>query len=350
MIAHVLGARLNVLMSEKNFNNEIGVPQTVFQLGPEHQAAVIEMGMRGAGQIAQLADIAAPTIGVITNVGLSHVELLGSREAIAAAKAELLEKLPAAGVAVINADDSYAGHLVSRTSAAIQTYGTSRGASFRATHARFNSSGESTFRINGKTMSVRAPGVHHVINAAAACAVASVLGVSLEEVADRLLTFRPPAMRMEILELEDGTTIINDAYNAAPDSMRSALETLSVMAGSHRRPVAILGDMKELGPESESGHRYVGEQAAARKPALLVTVGKLAGWMADSASSLGSRRIKRFPDTEAAAAEIKDLIKPGDLVLIKGSRAMAMEKIVDSLTLNERKGTRASRKRMLRAP
>ena len=338
MVAHALRARFTVLTSEQNFNNEIGVPKTLFELDKRQQACVLEMGMRGSGQIARLAAIAAPRVGVITNIGLSHVELLGSREAIAAAKAELLEALPSDGAAVINAEDQFADYLAGRTRAKVITYGTAKTADFRATHARFTEAGEPRFRLNGVPARVNAPGVHHVVNACAAAAVGSVLGLTVQEVAAQLETYRPPAMRMETIELPDGTTILNDAYNAAPDSMRSALETLALMAGSRRRAVAVLGDMKELGQESEAGHRYVGEQAAARKPGLLITVGKMAEWTAEAASALGKSRIHRFADTESAAAGTRELTKPGDLVLIKGSRAMAMERIVDALTKgNERK-------------
>ena len=341
MVAHSLAARLNVLLSEKNFNNEIGVPQTLFQLARPHQVAVIEMGMRGPGQIARLAEIAAPRVGVVTNIGLSHVELLGSREEIAAAKAELLEALPADGTAVINGDDDFAPFLSARSGGRVVTYGTSRQSDFRATHVRFNESGESSFRINGKKVAIHAPGVHHVVNAAAACAVASAFGIGVEDVAAQLESYHPPAMRMETLQLPNGTTVLNDAYNAAPDSMRSALETLAVMAGGKRRAVAVLGDMKELGKESDEGHRYVGEQVAGRKVDLLVTVGNLARGIAESAErTLGKRKVHSFASTETAAATIPELLKPGDIVLVKGSRAMAMERIVEAVkTKNEKRKT-----------
>ncbi len=329
MVAVALGARYRVLASEKNFNNEIGVPKTLFALSPEHQAAVVEMGMRGPGQIAELARIAQPTVGLITNVGVSHIELLGSRDAIAEAKAEILSALPPEGFAVLNADDDYLEMLKERAPARVLTFGTGKSADFRASDIRFTPEGEPRFTVRGQRISIHAPGGHHIANAAAACAVAAALDIPLAEVADQLARVRPSAMRMETVEAPDGTTILNDAYNAAPDSMRSALETLEILAGRRRRKVAVLGEMKELGAHSRDAHQYVGHIAAECGVDLLVTVGPMAreigagaGYMHESVA---------FDTTDAAARAIRDLVEPGDLVLVKGSRAMAMEKVVEAL-------------------
>ncbi len=332
MIACALGVKFKVLAGQKNFNNEIGVPKTLFGLGPEHHAAVIEMAMRGAGQIAWLADVARPRIGVITNIGLSHIELLGSRENIAAAKAELLDAVPPDGLAILNADDEYCDFLRSKCHCPVVTFGVQNDAGFRAADARFTDS-SSTFRVNGIEFRINATGVHHVINACAACAAASHLGIALHDVAAQLETFQAPAMRMESTTRTDGTTILNDTYNAAPDSMRAALETLRLLAGGRRRAVAVLGDMRELGEYSRDAHRYVGETAGDAGIDLLVTVGEAAAGIADAAyERLGPAKIERYADTLTAADQIPSLIRPGDLVLVKGSRAMEMEKIVQALT------------------
>jgi len=333
MIACALRARFTVLANEKNYNNEIGVPLTLFGLDRSHDAAVLEMAMRGPGEIARLAEIARPTIGVITNIGVSHIERLGSREGIAAAKGELLAALPPEGVAVLNADDDYCAFLRERCPCRIVTFGVERPADFRATDVVYTANGEPRFTVNGQFFVIHAPGVHHVGNAAGVCAVAAALDIPLAEVAAQLERFRAPAMRMEIMRTPDGLTILNDAYNAAPDSMRAALQTLRTQADlARQRAVAILGDMKELGDYSREAHRRVGEMAVERAVDLLVTVGEAAEEIARAAQpSLGADRVRSFPDTDAAAQGVRALAQSGDVVLVKGSRAMAMEKIVEAL-------------------
>jgi UDP-N-acetylmuramoyl-tripeptide--D-alanyl-D-alanine ligase len=186
--------------------------------------------------------------------------------------------------------------------------------------------------VDGQEIRLQTPGVHHVGNAAAACAVASVLGIPLEGVADALAEFRAPAMRMEIQQAPDGVTLLNDAYNAAPDSMRAALQTLVQLAADERRAVAVLGEMRELGEFGTEAHRYVGRLAAELGVGLLVTVGTAGENMAIAGPELRpDLRVESFADSEEAAHEIGRLIKPGDVVLVKGSRAMEMEKIVAAL-------------------
>jgi UDP-N-acetylmuramoyl-tripeptide--D-alanyl-D-alanine ligase len=329
MVACAIGAGFNVLASRRNYNNEIGVPLTLFNLSSEHEAAVIEMGMRGAGQIAELCEIARPTHGLITNIGLSHIELLGSREEIARAKGELLECLPPDGTAILPADDDFIETL--RTMAGhrpIRTFGVRNPADFRAEDVTFDPGGASRFTIRGVPFVIHAPGVHHVINACAASAVAGSLGLPLPSVAASLATFEPPSMRMQTLEIARGITLLNDAYNAAPDSMRAALDTLAMIAGG-RRTVAILGDMRELGDWSEAAHRSVGDSAAGRID-LVITVGESSRWIAAEAEQ-GKTAVVSFPDTETAALEAYRFLLARDLVLIKGSRAMEMERIVDAL-------------------
>ncbi len=333
-LACALSAKYRTHASAKNFNNEIGVPLTLFGLEASHQAAVIEMAMRGRGQIAELAEIALPTIGVITNIGVSHIELLGSRDAIAATKAELLESLPAGGMAIIPADDDYADFLRSRCGCPTRSFGVEKPADFQVTDVRFTKDGHPHFRVNGCPMAIPAPGVHHLANAAAACSVADALGISLEAVAERLRSFRPPAMRMETLLLPDGSILLNDAYNAAPDSMRAALMTLRLTAqGRRARSVAVLGEMRELGEYALEAHRYVGQIVRAERIDLLITVGALAQEIGRAAmQEEEGDRWRAFETTEEAAAGLPALIEPGDCVLVKGSRAMEMEKIVAALT------------------
>lgn len=337
MIAAALRSRLNVLASEKNYNNELGVPQTLLGLDSSHQAAVIEMGMRALREIERLTEITHPTIGVITNVGMSHIERLGSRFNIARAKRELIEGLPLQGIAVLPADDDYADFLLdfARSHYRTVTFGVQKPADFRATDITFSPEGAPSFKINGQPFRLSAPGAHHVINSTVACAVASTQGIPLEAVAEALEQFRPPAMRMETINADNGITVLNDAYNAAPDSMRSALETLAMLGASGRRKVAILGEMRELGEFSLEAHRYVGERVAEANVDLLVTVGPAAEEIARAASEgLGSVQVVSYPDTESAVLEARGLLMPGDIVLVKGSRAMEMEKVVRAITSN----------------
>ncbi len=332
MIALAIESKFNPVVSEKNYNNEIGVPKTLLTLDESHSAAVIEMAMRGPGQIAWLAEIAGPTIGVITNIGLSHIELLGSRDGIAAAKAELLEALPQDCLAVLPEVDEYCAFLRAAHKGHSVTFGEGKAADFRVTDLSYSAKGDSTFKVNGEPFTIHAPGVHHPINAAAACAVANHLGIPLSETALRLELFRGSDMRMEIIHLPDGTTILSDCYNAAPDSMRSALETLQTMGEGQRRMVAILGEMRELGDRSVDAHKYVGELIARTQPDTLITVGNAALDIARSAKENGWRHShEAFKDTSGAAVGVTELIRPGDLILVKGSRAMEMENIVSAI-------------------
>jgi UDP-N-acetylmuramoyl-tripeptide--D-alanyl-D-alanine ligase len=333
MTAAALRSRFDTLASERNFNNEIGVPLTLFGLEPKHEAVIVEMGMRGPGEIARLAEIARPTVGLITNIGLSHIERLGSREGIAKAKAELIEGLPEDGVAILPADDDFSGFLLdtARMRCRAVTYGRLETANYRLADIQFSDEGFPSFTINGALFCLSAPGTHLPINAAAATAVAASMGIPVDEVAAALASYIPPAMRLQTIESPAGWTILDDTYNAAPDSMRAALETLVQIAGS-RRAVAVLGEMRELGEFSAEAHELVGRIAADQPLGLLVTVGPAAeGIGRTAASRLARESIISFGSTSEAANELPALLRGGDVVLVKGSRAMEMEKIVETL-------------------
>ena len=332
MIVCALQAKYSVLTNEKNYNNEIGVPKTLFRLGKEHQCAVIEMGMRGRGQIRGLSEIVRPQIGIITNIGLSHIELLGSRDAIASSKAELIKSLPEDGFIVLNANDDYCEMLAIGAKCHVVTYGIDRRTDFYATNIQFDSDGRPEFQINGHPIRLEATGVHHIINATAACAVASTLGVPIQSVVEKLEGFRPLSMRMEPIQLKNHVTLLNDYYNAAPDSMRSALETLAIISQGRRRTVAILGDMKELGDFSLASHQFVGEMAIHNRIDALMCVGNEAKEIGHIyEKNLGPNKVCYFSDSNEAADNINDRIHEGDVVLIKGSRAMQMETIANKL-------------------
>lgn len=332
MTAWALAARYRVRESERNHNNEIGVPLTVLSIERDHTAAVVEMAMRGLGQIAYLADIVRPVIAVVTNIGLSHIELLGSRERIAEAKAEALAVLPGDGVAVLPKHDAFFEFLRARCPCRVLTFGLEAGSDFDASQPRLGDDGVTRFTVNGHAFEIGSPGVHHAVNAAAACAAASALGVPLDEVADRLRAFRPPDMRMVVREAPGCVTVLDDTYNAAPDSMLAALGSLKQFAvRGRRRTVAILGDMKELGDHSAEAHRMVGLSDEAGDIGLLITVGEQAALIADAALGRVSgrpQRIERYGSTTEAVRAVPELLRPGDVVLVKGSRAMAMERMV----------------------
>jgi UDP-N-acetylmuramoyl-tripeptide--D-alanyl-D-alanine ligase len=332
MIVCAIQAKYSVLTNEKNYNNEIGVPKTLFRLEEEHQCAVIEMGMRGRGQIRSLSEIVRPQIGIITNIGLSHIELLGSRDAIASSKAELIKSLPEDGFIILNANDDYCEMLAKGAKCHVVTYGIDKRTDFYATNIQFNSEGHPEFQINGHPIRLEATGVHHIINATAACAVASTLGVPIQSAIGKLEEFRPLSMRMEPIHLKNHVTLLNDYYNAAPDSMRSALETLAIISQGRRRTVAILGDMKELGVFSLESHQFVGEMATHNRIDALMCVGNEAKEIGHVyENNLGPNKVCYFSDSNEAADHINDLIHEGDVVLIKGSRAMQMETIADTL-------------------
>lgn len=337
LIAAALGAQLRVLSNEGNLNSEIGLPLTLLRLEPEHEVAVLEMGMRGRGQISRLCSIARPKIGVITNILEVHLELLGSLENIAAAKAELLEALPPDGVAVLNGDDPRARALGGKYGGMTILYGTEQPVDVTATDVHTDASG-STFEVvvGGQLAPARAeialpvPGRHNALNAAAAVAVGLALGVPLERLRDGLEMARTSAMRLEAFSV-GGITVINDAYNASPASMRAALGVLRDLAGG--RKIAVLGNMLELGPLAREWHRDIGAAVVEANCDYLITVGDLAAYIAEGARAAGMRAdaVTVCRSNGEAVAVLSDVLRPGDTLLVKGSRGMQMEEIVAAL-------------------
>ncbi len=338
MVWAILSQGWRAARTPGNYNNEIGVPLALLELDASHQAAAIELAMRGRGQIAYLAQMARPVVGVVTNVGVSHLELLGSREAIAEAKAELVEALPEDGTAVLNADDDYFGFLKARSKARVVSFGRGADATVRAEKARVAEDGGVRFVLAGpwgeQELCLRSAGRHQALNAAAAAAAAMAAGAKPGWVAAGLAAFEVADMRGQIIRAPAGFTVINDTYNAAPDSMRVALELLADLPG--KRKWAVLGDMKELGPLGAEWHREVGELAATLGLAGLITVGELGRQIAAGARPrLAEGEVIEAADNEAAAAAVADKVRPGDVVLVKGSRVMAMEEVVKVLLAAE---------------
>ncbi|MBM7855935.1 UDP-N-acetylmuramoyl-tripeptide--D-alanyl-D-alanine ligase [Desulfohalotomaculum tongense] len=332
LVAAVLGQKYQVLKTKGNFNNEIGLPLTLLQLNQNYNAAVLEMGMRGLGQIDELCRIAGITAAVITNIGETHLELLGSVENIAKAKGEILKHVPGEGFALIPAASDLAREQARHCPGRVYTFGVNTKGDYTATAVKCKNSG-SSFTANtpgGKiTVQLPIPGRHNVSNAMAALAVGMNLGLTLDQCAAGLAEAEISAMRLQIIQSGE-ITIINDAYNANPDSTRAALAALNDLAGG-RRQVAVLGSMFELGTRERQGHYETGK--AASQVDLLVTVGELARNIAAGAREAGlpSNQVHWFADNRSAVSFLKKFLLPGDIVLVKGSRGMHLEEVVEAI-------------------
>ena len=328
-IAAVLAERFVTLKSEGNANNEIGLPLTTLRIGPEHQAAVLEMGMYVGGEIAQLAAIARPKIGVVTAVREVHLSRIGSIEAVERAKGELVEALPADGVAVLNADDPRVVRMRDRTAARAITYGFAPDADVRAEDvvaAGLDGMGFTLVAPQGRVRTaIPALGRHGVHNGLAAAAVGIAAGLDLDLIAAGLRSGWHAPHRDEIVRA-GSLTILDDSYNASPASMLAALELLATLPGRH---VAVLGEMRELGEANDRGHREVGA-AAAGLAEVIVVVGEGAAAIAAGAASLGGT-VVTVADRDAAVAALREILRPGDAVLVKASRGAELDRIVESL-------------------
>jgi UDP-N-acetylmuramoyl-tripeptide--D-alanyl-D-alanine ligase len=334
-IASALATRLTVVATRGNRNNELGVPLTLLEAGSDTDVVVVEMGMRGPGQIAGLCRIAMPTAALVTNVGMTHIEILGSQEAIVNAKAEIVRCIGPDGRVFLNGDDVLSARLAEQTTAPVVTYGTEPGDDVRATGLTVGEDGLPSFTLEAgdetAPVTLPLPGRHNAYNAAAAAAVALYLGLSLTEIADGLTNARTTGMRMEVFSSASGVTVINDAYNASPTSMRAALTTLRDMPAEGRR-VAVLGDMAELGSLSDLAHFGLGELVP-KHADVLVTVGTCARRIAEGARAEGmpAESVRPCETVDEAREVLDDLLAPGDVVLVKASRVMQLERIVEGI-------------------
>ena len=332
MIGSIVGLSAPALVAPHTENNEIGVPRTLLNLDDEHQYCVLEMAMRGPHEIEYLASIASPQIGVITNIGRTHIGRLGSQEAIAQAKAELLNSLPAQGTAVLNADDFYSPLLTEMATCRVISFGTSPEAQVRATDIRLRGleGVDFTLQIGAETIpvSMNLPGHHNILNAAAAAAAAWAATGTTTHIAQGLLRCVGEAMRWERHQAPEGAVIINDAYNASPISVAAALEVLGQVAG---RKIFVFGDMLELGETSEDEHRRVGQLCTQQGIDWLITLGRWAPLAAAEAESAGLRT--DVADSPHQAAQlIKAQLTADDVVLVKASRKIGLEKVAEELT------------------
>ena len=321
-----------------SFNNEIGHPLTVLRVTAETRYLVLELSARGAGHIAQLCEIAPPRLGAVLCVGHAHAGEFGGLAAVARAKGELPAALPPEGVALLNADDPLVLAMADRTAARVVTFGVHAPATVRATGVTLDGRGRAGFTLvtpqGSAPVRLRLVGSHNVVNALAAAALACELGMSVAAVADGLSAATPRSKwRMEVTERPDGVTVINDAYNATPEALAAALETLSAVARG-RRAFAVLGPMNELGGASRQWHERAGGLAARAGVAGLIVVGEAAAPMLSGAKAEPSwhGELIGVPDAGGAVAALGNLLAPGDVVLVKASRAAGLERVALALT------------------
>ena len=334
LTAAVLSARGPVLKTQANFNNEIGLPLTLLGLRKEHTAAVVEIGMRGLHQIEAMAPIAAPSVGIVTNVGETHMELLGSIENIARAKAELVEAIPEGGSVVLNADNPYVAAMREKAAPGVRvlTFGIEQPADVRGADITTVDGHTTSFHVIWKDRTydytIAMVGRHNVYNALAAIAAGFALGLSPAETAAGLKNLEATKMRFEVEEIK-GYHVVNDAYNASPMSMTAAISTLSELAPG--RKIAVMGDMLELGRVSEEAHKKVGHELAEHGFAAVVTRGEMGKFIAEGAREGGIEDVFPCDSHEEAGKCLHEILQPGDTLLFKGSRGMQMEKIIDLL-------------------
>ncbi len=331
MIGAILVRQGPTLISPGNQNNEVGVPRVLLSLDGEHRQCVLEFAMRGRGEIAYLAELAAPDVGLITNIGQTHLGRLGSRDAIAQAKAELLHAVPQDGRAVLNADDFYYHLFAELAPCPTVSFGVNPSADVRIENVKLRGLEGADLRLSIGAETVAAkialPGMHNVINAAAAAAAAWAVTDSTECIAEGLANCPLEEMRSEVHILARGTTLVDDAYNAAPRSVAAALDMLAELPG---RKIFVFGDMLELGPASEEEHRRVGRLCVEKGIEWLVALGGWAALAAEEAAAAGVRSdIVEHPD-EAVDLLAAELVS-SDVVLVKASRGMALERVVEGL-------------------
>ena len=338
IIAHILSQEFSLLKTSGNYNNEIGIPLTLLQLNKSHKLLVAEMGMRGLGEIKTLTNFIPPDLAVITNIGEAHIGLLGSKDNIFKAKSELLQSLDKEGIAILNRDDPYFFKMSKIVKdKKIYTFGIENKSDIMACNIRMVSDKGIRFTLevqNDKSREVYFPllGRYNIYNALAAVAVAFALGIELDLIERGLSSFKPLDQHMQLSNFCNGIKILNDSYNASPLSVKNALETLVEVAQNNRK-IAILGDMLELGEKTDFYHQEIGKKAAKLSIDILITVGPGGKIIAQSSKEEGmaGERVFSFEKNEKInlANKLLSLTKPGDFILLKGSREMKMEEILE---------------------
>src|SRR5438477_4407161 len=330
--AAVLGRRFRVTKTQGNFNNHVGLPRTMLEATSQDEVAVWEIGMNHPGEVAALAKIAAPDAAIITNIGVAHIEFMGSREAIAAEKGALAKAVAPDGTVILNADDPFSTDIAARARAKVILAGTTAG-TVRASEITQSANGTDFTILEGAhrcRAQLPVPGLHMVQNALLGVAAGRIFGLSLEDFAAGLAAAPLTKARLQIKEIH-GVQFIDDSYNANPDSMKAALRTLVELDADGKR-IAVLGEMRELGDESERRHLEIGETAAALRVDYLIAIGEVAAAIVRAAERAGLEKTRAVTSAKEAAAVLVDIEEPGDLVLIKGSRAARTERVMEEFS------------------
>ena len=333
--ASVLGRKLRVTKTQGNFNNHVGLPRTILEANLQHEVGVWEIGMNHPGEIAPLAKIAAPNAAIITNIGVAHIEFMGTQEAIAKEKGALAEAVQPGGTVILNADDPFSKKIAERTRAHTLFAGTNEGM-IRAIDILQSAEGSEFTIIEGAhrcRAQLPVPGIHMVQNALLAVAAGRAFGLSLEEAAGGLASTPLTKARLQIKEVS-GVQFLDDSYNANPDSMKAALQTLVELSADGKR-IAVLGEMRELGKETQRGHQEVGEAAAAFEIDHLIGIGEMGGVIVRAAKSAGLGKADAVGSTSEAAKLLGEITEPGDLVLIKGSRLARTEEVIEQFGVRQ---------------
>ena len=335
ILVELLSTRIRAVGSPDSFNNDIGVPHTLFLADEESAAVVVEMGTNHPGEIAALCRTASPSAGIVTCVGASHLEGLGSVQGVADEKSELVRALPSDGFCVLNADCRWTAAMSRQTRAEVITFSIEGEGRLNATDL-WTHAGGTTFRLEGREVTSPLLGLHNVQNLLAALAACRGLGLPLEDVLPAVSRLRACRRRLERIQA-GRITIIDDSYNANPESARASVRVLAGLHG-HERRVLVLGDMLELGRAAEAEHERIGREAAAAGVDLLVTVGELARIAAQGAvaAGLGEEGVIRFGGAEEAIASLPALVRPGDVVLVKGSHRSGLDRVVERLVAHLR--------------
>ncbi|MBA4149654.1 MAG: UDP-N-acetylmuramoyl-tripeptide--D-alanyl-D-alanine ligase [Verrucomicrobia bacterium] len=334
LIASVLAQKFPTLASEASFNNDIGVPLTLLKLEPQHKAAVLEVGTNHPGELAPLLRIVRPRYSVVTSIGREHLEFFGDMDGVIREEGTLAELLPVNGKLFVNAESEWVYPILKRARVPVVKVGWSEKCDFSARNLRMSEEGFS-FSVAAprkeftSDYQIKLLGRHQVLNALLAIAIGSELGLSRNEVQRGLLECRPAKMRMQLWSF-DGIRVLDDAYNANVDSMLAALQTLSEIPVTGRR-IAVLGEMAELGAHAATSHIEIGRRAAELKIHHIITVGKMAGETANGARNAGCRNVTEVTEVEAVAPVLKELLQPGDLVLLKASRSTRLERVSELL-------------------
>ena len=331
LIAFTLSEKYKTHKSRKNYNNQLGVPIELLRLERYHECSVVEFGMRNRNQINYLSRIARPSFSVITNIGMSHIEMLKSRENIARAKSEILEGMDSNGVLILNRDDDFYDFIAEKATCKVITFGKHKDSDVRISDIKLSEKAHPTFKLNDLSITMyNCVGRYHAYNAAAAFIVAMQSGVEKEDAVKKISVFKTPEKRGVVSFLKNDALLLDSTYSAAPDSIKASLDTLSELTGRGKRTIAVIGEMVELGSYSEEAHKHIGNVIANLKPGIdfLFTVGNYARFIGKES---GNKNWKHFTDSESVSKHLAGMLENEDIVLLQGSNNINLETVVDDL-------------------